>query len=49
MPLTHDFKETNRARAHTDPKFRQGLEEKTANATIFRPAARTKMPCVQVI
>ena len=25
MPLTHDFKETIRARAQTDPKFRQAL------------------------
>ena len=25
MPLTHDFKETIRARARTDPKFRQAL------------------------
>ena len=25
MPLTHDFKETVRARAQRDPKFRQAL------------------------
>ena len=25
MPLTHDFKETIRARAQTDPNFRQAL------------------------
>ena len=25
MPLTHDFKETIRARAQTDPKFRKAL------------------------
>jgi hypothetical protein len=25
MPLTHDFKETIRERAHTDPNFRQAL------------------------
>ena len=25
MPLTHDFKETIRARAQRDPKFRQAL------------------------
>lgn len=25
MPLTHDFKETIRARAQTDPEFRQSL------------------------
>ena len=32
MPLTHDFKETIRARARTDPKYRQALLREAAES-----------------
>ena len=34
MPLTHDFKETIRARAQRDPDFRQALLRGYVNATV---------------
>jgi hypothetical protein len=34
MPLTHDFKETIRARAQRDPKFRQALLREAVECAI---------------
>src|ERR1700730_1258800 len=34
MPLTHDFKETIRARAQSDPDFRQALLREAVECTI---------------
>jgi DNA-binding phage protein len=34
MPLTHDFKETIRARAQTDPGFRQSLLREAVESVI---------------
>ena len=34
MPLTHDFKETIRARAQRDPKFRQALLRESVECVI---------------